>query len=42
VLGEATPTAAGYGGAILDVRYGLRGPRVAVLPRNVRALEGAA
>jgi hypothetical protein len=41
VVAEALPTAHGYGGALLDVRYGVRGPRVAVLPRNVPSLEAA-
>ncbi len=38
VLAEARPTARGYGGVVLDVRFGVRGPRVAVLPLNVHAI----
>lgn len=32
---------AGFGGAVLRVRFGTGGPRAAVLPRNVESLEAA-
>ena len=37
----AVAPAAAHGGAVLHVEFGLRGPRVDVLPRNVESLEAA-
>ena len=39
---EARALAGGYGGAMLDVRFGILGAQVEVLPRNVTSLEAAA
>ena len=38
---EARQLARAHGGAVLHVEYGIRGPRVDVLPRNVESLEAA-
>ena len=38
---EVTELARSHGGAVLHVEYGIRGPRVDVLPRNVESLEAA-
>lgn len=41
VTAEAEHLAARHGGAVLHVRYGVRGPRAEALPRNVESLEAA-
>ena len=38
---EVRELARAHGGAVLHVEYGIRGPRVDVLPRNVESLEAA-
>jgi hypothetical protein len=38
---ETVRLAGSHGGAVLHVEYGMRGPRVDVLPRNVESLEAA-
>jgi hypothetical protein len=38
---ETRELARSHGGAVLHVDYGIRGPRVEVLPRNVESLEAA-
>ncbi len=38
---EVQEDARAHGGAVLHVEYGIRGPRVEVLPRNVESLEAA-
>ncbi len=38
---EAEQLAAGHGGAVLHVRYGVRGPHAEALPKNVESIEAA-
>ena len=38
---RSTSSHESHGGAVVHVGYGIRGPRVEVLPRNVESLEAA-